>query len=71
MRILLVEDNTRLAETIAKGLREQSFAVDIAFDGENALETACRFSWENSTDRLFGLYDKLYGESLTRINPNF
>ena len=40
MRILLVEDNTRLAETIAKGLREQSFAVDIAFDGENALYEA-------------------------------
>jgi len=27
MRILLVEDNTRLAQTVAKGLREQSFAV--------------------------------------------
>ncbi len=38
---------------------------------KNALDTARRFSWENSTDRLFGLYDKLYGESLTRINPNF
>jgi DNA-binding response OmpR family regulator len=37
MRILLVEDNKRLAETIAKGLRERSFAVDVAFDGENAL----------------------------------
>ena len=36
----MVEDNTRLAETIAKGLREQSFAVDIAFDGENALYEA-------------------------------
>jgi len=40
MRILLVEDNLRLSQTIAKGLREQSFAVDVAFDGENALYEA-------------------------------
>lgn len=37
MRILLIEDNTRLANTIAKGLRERSFAVDVVFNGENAL----------------------------------
>lgn len=40
MRILLVEDNERLARTIAKGLREQSFAVDDAADGETALYEA-------------------------------
>jgi len=40
MRILLVEDNLRLSQTIARGLREQSFAVDVAFDGENALYEA-------------------------------
>ncbi len=40
MRILLVEDNEKLAHAVAKGLREQSFAVDIAFDGENALYEA-------------------------------
>jgi len=33
---------------------------------KNALETVRRFSWENSTDRLFGLYDKLYGEFSSR-----
>jgi DNA-binding response OmpR family regulator len=37
MRILVVEDNRRLAEAVAKGLRENSFAVDIVFDGETAL----------------------------------
>lgn len=36
----MVEDNKRLAEAVAKGLREQSFAVDIAFEGENALYEA-------------------------------
>ncbi len=37
MRILLVEDEARVAGFIAKGLREQSYAVDIARDGEEAL----------------------------------
>jgi DNA-binding response OmpR family regulator len=37
MRILLVEDEPRVARFIAKGLREQSYAVDIAGDGEEAL----------------------------------
>jgi two-component system copper resistance phosphate regulon response regulator CusR len=37
VRILLVEDESRVAGFIAKGLREQSYAVDIARDGEQAL----------------------------------
>jgi two-component system, OmpR family, copper resistance phosphate regulon response regulator CusR len=37
MRILLVEDEPRVAHFIAKGLREQSFAVDIAGDGDDSL----------------------------------
>ncbi len=40
MRILLVEDNEKLANAVAKGLREQSFAVDVVFDGESALYEA-------------------------------
>jgi two-component system copper resistance phosphate regulon response regulator CusR len=40
VRILLVEDEARVAGFIAKGLREQSYAVDIARDGENALYQA-------------------------------
>jgi DNA-binding response OmpR family regulator len=35
MRILLVEDELRLAENIAAALREVGFAVDHAADGEN------------------------------------
>jgi glycosyltransferase involved in cell wall biosynthesis len=27
---------------------------------KNALETARKYSWENSTDRLFALYDEMY-----------
>ena len=37
MRILLVEDQADAAQVLAKGLREQSYAVDIAVDGEAAL----------------------------------
>ena len=36
MRILLVEDEPASAQMLAKGLREQSFAVDIASDGDVA-----------------------------------
>jgi heavy metal response regulator len=37
MRIQLVEDEPRVARFVAKGLRERSYAVDIARDGESAL----------------------------------
>src|ERR1700687_2714211 len=37
LRILLVEDRSDAAQVLAKGLREQSYAVDIALDGEAAL----------------------------------
>ncbi|MGE0133180.1 MAG: response regulator [Blastocatellales bacterium] len=36
MRILLVEDEPSAARMLAKGLREQSYAVDVAADGEAA-----------------------------------
>jgi len=34
MRILLIEDERRLANVVKKGLMEEGFAVDMAFDGE-------------------------------------
>ncbi len=37
MRLLLAEDEPRLARFIAKGLREQAYAVDVAADGADAL----------------------------------
>ena len=40
MRILLVEDETRVAAFIAKGLREQAYAVDTAANGEQAIYLA-------------------------------
>jgi len=40
VRILLVEDEPNAARMLAKGLREESYAVDVAADGESALEQA-------------------------------
>lgn len=40
MRVLVVEDARPIAEALAKGLREQGYAVDVAGDGETALQQA-------------------------------
>ena len=40
MRILLVEDEPQAARILAKGLREDAYAVDIAPDGEQAVYQA-------------------------------
>lgn len=37
MRILLVEDDSRVASFIRRGLKEENYAVDLAPDGEQAL----------------------------------
>ena len=37
MRILIVEDEKDLADALAKGLNRQGYAVDVAYDGEEAL----------------------------------
>lgn len=38
MRVLVVEDEQLLADTIADGLRRRAMAVDVAYDGDTALE---------------------------------
>src|ERR1700731_847616 len=40
MRLLLVEDDARIARFVAKGLREQAYAVDVANTGDDALYQA-------------------------------
>jgi two-component system copper resistance phosphate regulon response regulator CusR len=37
VRILLIEDDARVARFVARGLREQAYAVDVADNGEDAL----------------------------------
>ncbi|QCX74851.1 Transcriptional regulatory protein TcrA [Streptomyces sp. YIM 121038] len=38
MRVLVVEDHTELAQSVARVLRRQGMAVDVAYDGADALE---------------------------------
>jgi DNA-binding response OmpR family regulator len=38
VRVLVVEDQKVLADRIAEGLRDQGMAVDVAYDGETAIE---------------------------------
>ena len=40
MRLLLVEDDPKLAHLITRGLREESYAVDASGDGESAVSQA-------------------------------
>src|SRR5262245_6524648 len=40
MRVLVVEDERVLADAIATGLRREAMAVDVAYDGDGALERA-------------------------------
>jgi DNA-binding response OmpR family regulator len=40
MRVLVAEDHPKLAETVAAGLRREGMAVDIAPDGQHALDQA-------------------------------
>ncbi|MGZ4389651.1 MAG: response regulator transcription factor [Gaiellaceae bacterium] len=46
MRLLVVEDEQDLAEAIALGLRREGYAVDVAFDGEEALVKAAVYPYD-------------------------
>src|SRR3954466_15875 len=46
MRVLLAEDEPRAAEILAKGLREHAYAVDIAGDGDTAIEQAAATDYD-------------------------
>jgi DNA-binding response OmpR family regulator len=46
VRVLLVEDHPKLAMTVATGLRREGMAVDIAFDGNDALMHAAVTSYD-------------------------
>ncbi|GAA4790250.1 response regulator transcription factor [Streptomyces ziwulingensis] len=45
MRVLIVDDHLELAETIAAGLRQEGMAVDLAFDGQQALDQATVYDY--------------------------
>ncbi len=40
MRILIIEDEHKIANAIKKGLEQESFAVDVNYDGDDGLDSA-------------------------------
>ena len=69
MRILVVEDEEKLSSVIARGLRAEGFAVDIAADGSQGLEMAIAYAYDIIL--LDIMLPKLSGsEVLDRIRKN-
>jgi len=46
VRILVVEDEQRIAVFIKQGLEEEGYAVDVAYDGEEALDWAAMVDYD-------------------------
>lgn len=46
MRVLIVEDEVRLAETIARGLRRRGMTVDVSHDGADGLHRAVETTYD-------------------------
>lgn len=46
VRVLLAEDERRVADAVARGLRREGMAVDVAYDGGSALDKARLHSYD-------------------------
>jgi heavy metal response regulator len=46
MRILVVEDEKKVARFLKQGLEEERYTVDVAFDGEEGARLACEESYD-------------------------
>jgi DNA-binding response OmpR family regulator len=46
MRVLVVDDQVELAETVATGLRREGMAVDVTYDGGTALQRAAVYGYD-------------------------
>lgn len=46
MRILVVEDDKKVANFILNGLKEEFYAVDVAYDGDEGLRLATEFPYD-------------------------
>ena len=60
MRILIVEDARQLARSLAQGLSEEGFSVDLAYDGEEGLHLASEIAYDAIVlDRMLPVLDGL------------
>jgi DNA-binding response OmpR family regulator len=64
MRLLLVEDETKLCELVARALRAESYAVDVAEDGLRGWELAQSYEYDLIILEL--MLPQLPGEELLR-----
>ncbi len=64
MRILVIEDDSKIASFIVNGLKQNSFGVDTAADGEQGLDLACTVTYDCIVLDL--MLPKLDGLSLLR-----
>lgn len=64
MRILVIEDDSKIASFIVNGLKQNSFGVDAAADGERGLDLACTVTYDCIVLDL--MLPKLDGLSLLR-----
>src|ERR1700733_13359291 len=46
MRILLIEDEKKVAEFVARGLRAERLAVDVSHDGQSGWEMASTYNYD-------------------------
>jgi DNA-binding response OmpR family regulator len=46
MRILLVEDDVKIANAVKRGLEQESYAVDVEYDGADGLDSALAFDYD-------------------------
>jgi two-component system copper resistance phosphate regulon response regulator CusR len=46
MRCLLIEDEKKLADFVARGLRAEQYAVDVAHDGDKGWELATKYDYD-------------------------
>lgn len=59
VRVLVIEDDEELAETVAAGLREARMAVDVALDGSSGLArpragSSTPINWSSTLRRTAG-----------------
>ena len=64
MRILLVEDDVKIASFVEKGLKAEGFAVDVAADGESGLHFALTEPYDAAVVDI--MLPKLEGLSLVK-----
>ena len=46
MRVLLVEDESKVSTFVSRGLTAERFAVDVAGDGQSGLELATTYAYD-------------------------